>query len=141
MTADPVRWRSLYRIVPAKASFKFSSRRRNANRAAFPLDPSDNHSERVGPNGSDTFPSTAIDTKPVLARASAQISFCDGLAPPTKEILCSGMAISNWISARKSLVENAALISSGKPLAHCQEYASVRAEYPILQCFTGSASN
>ncbi|MDO9110780.1 MAG: hypothetical protein Q7U40_09005 [Desulfatirhabdiaceae bacterium] len=51
--------------------------------------------DSVGPNGSDTFPSTAIETNPVLARANAHISFWDGLEPPTKGTWCSGIASSN----------------------------------------------
>jgi hypothetical protein len=90
-----------------------------------------------------TFPSTMMETGPGLDRARTNTSFCEARSPPGSETLNSGTANngSRFASSGSLDSANAAETSGGNPSADSQACASVRAEYPVRQCFAGSASN
>jgi hypothetical protein len=69
--------------------------------------------------------------------------FYRGRAPPNNGTLNSGTARIGVrsLSAASSVCLSASATSGGNPSAASQQYASVLAEYPVRQCFTGSASS
>src|SRR4030066_1487293 len=98
-----------------------------SNRSCLPGDLSFNQSFIVGPNVSDTFPSTIIVTNSEFwDRAITKRSFCEGLPLlGGKYTLCSGKpnSISKLVIMGILLSERAFDISAGNPSDSCHLYA------------------
>ena len=97
------------------------------------------HSFNVGPSDSSTFPSIVIETRQSGVLARTHTSFCDGRLPQGSGTFHSGHISNGSMSRRTQHCLRILSISGGNPLLASQQWASVLADLPRTQCFSGSA--